>query len=226
MRGAKKVCEPAGIGAWTRSGDGRPLPSKKALCFFTVASVLGSSACEPELVVGRWDCVTSAEGGASSMEDPPPDQAISLPWSTGFEDGFCGFSRAGGFCYVNPEASNEITSSPVHSGTSAAAFHIAGDPALDGLQARCARQGTLPAAAYYGAWFFIPDTVTATDNWNLFHFDGDTADVAHGLWDVTLEVGPDGNLRAYAFDFLRMLPRRPTEPATVPVGAWFHLEAS
>jgi len=226
MREAKKVCEQTGTGASTRNGSGRSLPSKKnALVGLTLASLLSPWACAPELVVGRWDCVTPAEGGASAAGDPPPaDQAITLPWTTGFEDGFCGFYSAGGFCYVNPAASYEVTSSPVHSGTSAAAFHIAGDPAVDGLQARCARQGTLPAAAYYGAWFFIPDAVTATDNWNLFHFDGDTADVKHGLWDVSLAVGADGNLYAFVFDFLRMLIRLPTGPADVPIGAWFHLE--
>jgi hypothetical protein len=42
--------------------------------------------------------------------------------------------------------------SPVHSGSSAAAFHVAGDyPGIDGLQARCALDGVLPEAAYYGA---------------------------------------------------------------------------
>lgn len=180
-------------------------------------------ACEPELVIGTWDCDPSGQGGATGGE-VADDQPIALPWSTGFENGFCDFPAAGGFCYTNPAASYEVVSAPVRSGTSAAAFHVGGDPAVDGLQARCARQGTLPLAAYYGAWFFVPEVVTSTSNWNLFHFDGNSADEEHGLWDVSLALGANGVLSAYVYDFLRVTTRAATGPADVPVGAWFHLE--
>lgn len=126
---------------------------------------------------------------------------------------------------MNPLASYEIVTTPVRTGTRAAAFHVAGDyPAVDGLQARCARHGILPEAAYYGAWFYIPDSVTSTDNWNLFHFDGSGKDVQHELWDVSLELNPDGSLSAYVFDFLRMTTRQANAEGQVPVGEWFQLE--
>lgn len=231
MRKPKDVGEPARVGTSARSasaGNARPhlVPSKKgaqaASGLICVGALAASSfACEPELVIGTWDCAATAEGGAPGAA---VDQPVTVPWTTGFEDGFCGFSAPGGFCYRNPEASYEVVGFPVHSGSSAAALRVAGDPAVDGLQARCARQGTLPPAAYYGAWFYIPEAVTSTVNWNLFHFDGESADVAHGLWDVSLALGADGVLSAYVFDFLRMTTRPATGPATVPVGAWFHLE--
>src|SRR5690606_7528712 len=127
--------------------------------------------------------------------------------------------------YANPEASYAIVSSPVHSGAFAAAFQVTGDyPARDGLQARCARGGSLPEAAYYGAWFFVAAPVTFTDNWNLFHFDGNGADVHHDLWDVSRSAAPAGTLRAYVFDFLRMTTRTVEAAGDVPVGKWFRLE--
>lgn len=211
----------------TGSGDAPALPSKKVTRVRVHTALLlaaGTSACAPELVIGTWDCSGLAQGGAANLAPPAtPTEPTAFPWSTGFEDGFCGFEATGGFCYANPDAAYEVVSAPVHGGARAAAFHIAGDPSQDGLQARCARQGMLPERAFYGAWFFVPTTVTASDNWNLFHFDGDTADVEHGLWDVSLRALPDGTLSVYVFDFLRMRTLSP-EGVTVPVGSWFHLE--
>ncbi|HEU5075799.1 MAG TPA: hypothetical protein VFU02_16515, partial [Polyangiaceae bacterium] len=161
------------------------LGSRRARAFgsrFSIAAALACASCEPTLVVGTWTCNADSEGPL-----PPADtskrEALELPWETGFENGFCDYADTGGLCYANPAASYELVSSPVRSGTRAAAFHVAGDTALDGLQARCARHGVLPEAAYYGAWFYVPTAVTSTNNWNLFHFDGDGADVHHDLWD-------------------------------------------
>src|SRR6187551_76969 len=98
--------------------------------------------------------------------------ALALPWSTSFENGFCDYAVASGYCYGDTRASFEIVSSPVHSGNSAAAFNIVVDDAFDGLQARCVRHGQLPEAAYYSAFFFIPSAPTFANNWNLIHFQG------------------------------------------------------
>jgi len=217
------------MGAWglgrPTAGSGGPtrVPSKKSAAWLW-ATLLMLPACEPELTIGAWECAGSAQGGAPNGSPPTtPEGPVTVPWSSGFEDGFCGFGTDGGFCYANPAASYELVRQPVHSGTYAAAFHVVGQ-AEDGLQARCARQGSLPAQAYYGAWFYVPDPVTASDNWNLFHFDGETADIEHGLWDVSLLASPTADPSLYVFDFLRMTTHTPVGPPRVPVGQWFHLE--
>lgn len=185
----------------------------------SVGLALTCLSCEPTLVVGSLTCDSDNEPDSLVTEE------LVLPWETSFEDGFCGYTDAGGYCVVNAEAAYAIVTSPVHSGTSAAAFQVSGDYADtgDGLQARCARHGILPEAAYYGAWFYIPNPVTSSNNWNLFHFDGNGRDVQHELWDVSLGV-EGGTLRAYVFDFLRMTTRPVDAGGEVPVGEWFHLE--
>src|SRR5262245_13516037 len=145
-------------------------------------------ACEPKLVAGTWDCpkVTSADAGTDPALDP--DLApIAIPWSSGFEDGFCGFTRVGGFCYQTGDDTFTAVTSPVHSGSKSAEFKISAEPPGGG-QARCVRRGQLPAAAYYGAWYYIPVAATDLDNWNLFHFQtgsGEEGAPLHGIWDIT-----------------------------------------
>ena len=187
----------------------------------SIAVALLCLSCEPTLVVGSYTC--SADAGPLPPADTSITEAVELPWETGFEDGFCDYADSGGLCYANPAASYELVDTPVRSGTHAAAFHIAGVEG-DGLQARCARHGILPEAAYYGAWFYVPVPLTSINNFNLFHFDGEGADVHHDLWDVSLELDADGELSAYVFDFLRMMARPTGALGRVPVGEWFHLE--
>ncbi|HKU39629.1 MAG TPA: heparin lyase I family protein [Polyangiales bacterium] len=154
-----------------------------------------------------------------------PDETgpVASSWSTGFEDEFCDYEQVGGFCYAGPSASYTTVTTPVHSGHSAAAFEIvAGD--TGGHQTRCVRQGMFPATAYYGAWYFIPATATNMGNWNLLHFRGGTPSDQHGLWDVSLINGANGELEAVLLDFLNGTTRRATQRTPVPIGRWFHLE--
>ena len=151
---------------------------------------------------------------------------LAIPWSTGFENEpddtwTPGDSSA---CYATAGASFQIVTSPVHGGQHAAAFTV--DTAVASpSQTRCLKQGVLPAAAYYGAWYYVPTQATSTGNWNLLHFQGaDVADGtnAHGLWDVSLANASDGTLQTVVYDFLRS--RLLQTSTAVPVGAWFHLE--
>ena len=177
------------------------------------------AACEPTLTVGDWTC---SEDG--SPPDPPDIRSpIALPWSTGFENRFCDYTQLGGFCYAAPAASYETVTEPVHSGRYAAAFEITSRNA-DAYQARCVRQGMLPTAAYYGAWYFVPAPATNTSNWNLLHFQGGDPSMQHGLWDVSLVNGDNGALEVSVFDFLSGRTRRAATPKPIPIGAWFHLE--
>jgi len=184
--------------------------------------LLGSSAlcaCEPTVTVGEWTCSQNGSPDAT----PPRTAPIALPWSTGFEDRFCDYSAAGGFCYLGSPATYEIVTSPVHSGRHAAAFTVrAGDPS--GFQARCVRQGVLPQKAVYGAWYYVPALARNSAVWNLVHFQGGDPSAQHGLWDISLVNGASGDLELVVYDFLHQVARNPAPPTPVPIGSWFHLE--
>jgi hypothetical protein len=184
-----------------------------------------SLGCEPELVVGAWACpapAPSSDGGAVAYAD----KVVEAPWSTSFELDWCDYTRAAGFCYSAPAATYDIVETPVHTGRRAAAFSVIGDPAANAGQARCFREGVLPANAQYGAWFYVPSSANNTGNWNLMHFQGGVPPDFHGLWDVSLGSNDDGSLYLYLFDFLGPGVRRPTDTSAlpVPIGAWFHVE--
>jgi hypothetical protein len=196
------------------------------------AAALGGLACvagpgcAPSVVVGDWACaqaVEPADAAASSADGG----ALDIPWSTGFEDGFCDYASALGYCYAAGGSAYTVVSSPVHSGRYAAAFTVdSRDTPLTGTQTRCVRQGILPAAAYYGAWYFVPAVQNNGQTWNLFHFEGGDGPNAtlHGLWDVSLVNAQDGGLHVAIFDFLaNMVPDTSAVP-DIPIGAWFHLE--
>lgn len=196
-------------------------PSKKRT-WLLLATGLALLGCEPKLVVGKWSCPAAVDnaGGDGNVSTEAP---VTVPWATGFENGFCDYTAALGFCYERGGGSYEVVTSPVHSGHSAAAFSIStGD--LDGAQTRCVRRGALPRAAYYSAYFYVPSAPSAAANWNLMHFRGTEAGFSHGLWDVSLAPQRDGNLRVVVFDFLRGMERSTSNVPVVPIGAWFQLE--
>jgi hypothetical protein len=177
-------------------------------------------ACEPKLVVGEWTC---SENGAVTTP-PAKTDPVALPWSTGFENRFCDYSELGGFCLDDPLASVQIVTSPVHSGNFAAAFSVASALSEAGYQARCVRQGALPTAAYYGAWYYVPALATTSTNWNLLHFHGGDPSAQHGLWDISLVNGASGDLELAVFDFLHGLTRQAASPVPIPIGSWFHIQ--
>jgi hypothetical protein len=152
-------------------------------------------------------------------------EAIRLPWSTGFEDGFCDYAPPTGFCYATGSASYKLVTSPVHSGHYAAAFSV---DIVDGgaAQVRCVQEGVFPTAAYYSVWYYVPALVENTGVWNLVHFQGgDAGQALHGLWDVSLINSSDGGLTTTLYKF--PLPEAGgiaiAGPA-IPIGQWFHVE--
>jgi hypothetical protein len=194
-----------------------------------IAAISCLSACKQPLVVGQYKCpVSSSEAGSPpSKTDPLP-----VPWSSGFENQFCDYPGADeqGWCYGYPPASFRVVSSPVHTGQFAAEFTVlTGTDAGSSPQARCSRQGVLPAEAYYGAWYFIPEITTLAtdkDNWNLFHFQGGNSDATsqHFLWDVSLINGPSGDLNLRVFDdFQQGKDKNAIATKSVPFGKWFHI---
>jgi hypothetical protein len=167
---------------------------------------------------------STAEAGVA----PDPDAAVGS-WTTSFERGFCEYASPVGFCYMYGPASYSVVTSPVHSGKYAAAFTVqgVGDAGVPG-QARCVEQGVFPAAAYYGAWYYVPAEAVNGGTWNLFHFQGSTCPTGcwQSLWDVSLvNMGSSsGPLHVILYDALNgMVPNASAVPP-IPIDQWFHLE--
>jgi hypothetical protein len=187
------------------------------MALVVLAAASGLFGCEPKLDVGAWMC--SADAAVPTGITAP----VAVPWSSSFENQFCDYAAVAGYCYSAPRASYRTVTSPVHSGSHAAAFSVnSGSP--DSQQTRCVRQGTLPNAAYYGAWYFIPDVATNNALWNLIHFQTTEPRAEPGLWDVSLVNGANGDLELVVYDFLNQAVRRPATPTPVPIGSWFHIQ--
>lgn len=180
------------------------------------------------MVVGSWKCLTSP-GPAGPPDDAglptPLTDAVAVPWSSGFEDGFCGYEDAKGFCYAHQGAAYTSVLSPVHSGRRAAAFSLDLADAGSEADARCVREGSFPHDAYYGAWFYVPSVPQKTTNWNLIFFQGGSGDRDgwQKLWNVTLVSIGAGKLGLNVFDILNNQGRGPDNPREIPIGAWFHV---
>ena len=183
--------------------------------------LLAASGCQPTVIIGVRVCDAQPDGG----EDADASVPVDVPWSTGFEDGFCDYGLPAGFCFATGNSSFYLVTSPVHSGRYAAAFKVDVDAADAGTQARCVRQGMFPTKSYYGAWYFIPETAQNSGNWNLLHFQGGTpGQTLLGFWDVSLVNQGDGGLGLYLYDFFNMVTYPTDPPPSVPTNRWFHLE--
>jgi hypothetical protein len=193
---------------------------------FGVASVLllgGPTACHPQLDIGERTCSADDTSGRPSRAIVDRDAPVAAPWSSGFENGYCDYTELAGFCYTDPSASREIVTSPVHSGRYAAAFTVQAG-ADGGSGTRCVRQGELPTAAYYGAWYFIAESATPTINWNLFHFrSGENLSNTHGVLDVSLVQSEQG-LELAVFGVSHTSIGESIDPPPVPIGSWFHVQ--
>ena len=183
-----------------------------------VATTFYLGACKQPLVVGEYKCpVSSMEGGTTPSKTDP----ISIPWSTGFENQVdCDYKEVGGSCYGFPPASFRVVASPVHTGEFAAEFTVVtGTDAGAQPQGRCIREGVFPAEAYYGAWYYIPESATNTGLWNLFHFQG--GDDYHGLWDVSLVNGStDGSIGALNLHVYDFLNKTHADGPPIPIATW------
>jgi hypothetical protein len=184
------------------------------------------AACDPHVIVGAdpGDSGAAPEDGELTT-DAGTFSPLIVPWSTGFETGLGDWTADNqGACYFLGGGSYRAVTSPVHSGTQAAAFTVNPSGNFDS-EARCYRQGVLPQAAYYGAWYYVPAPAFNAGNWNLFHFRGGSSTVqalTHGLWDVSLVNDPDAGNDTSVYDFFTMQPLE-AGPA-IPIGQWFHLE--
>ena len=199
--------------------------SARAAAALAVACL--ASACEPTVVIGS--CAEASAAGAAGVAGASASSsadAVTVPWSTGFEDGLCDYASQG-YCYGRHGATLEIVQAPVHNGQFAAAFTVNGNAtntSEDRSQARCVRRGVMPKSASYGAWYLIPELHTSDANWNLFHFLGVTETESHALWDISLANDTDGELVLTVFNFLRGVHPPIANPPAIKIGTWFHLE--
>lgn len=182
--------------------------------------LVGASGCAPTVAIGSLCSQGAADGGPT----PDPDAAVITPWHTGFEGAFCDYVPPMGFCFDTGSGSFQLVTSPVHSGQYAAAFTVM-TGSDGGSQVRCVRQGVFPSAAYYGAWYYVPEPATNSGLWNLFHYQGGVpGQTLHGLWDVSLVNLNDGGLHISLFDFLAGETPDASDVPPIPIGRWFHLE--
>ena len=202
-------------------------PGALAMVAATLAIAGLALACEPTVVIGSCSGLTQADAGAVDASTAVDEEQVAVPWSSGFEDGVCGFHAAGGFCYGRHGANLEIVESPTpRPGKFVAAFTVSGDTTTaNRSQARCVRQGVMPKSAAYGAWYFIPALAISDGNWNLFHFLGGTSEAdSHPLWDVSLANDPSGQLELSVFNFLTGIHPLTAGVGPIPIGRWFHIE--
>jgi len=189
-------------------------------------------ACEPTVLIGSCAEPSAVEasdaGDAGGAGGAANEDAVSVPWATGFEDGLCGYHSQRGYCYARHDATIEIVRSPVHSGQFAAAFTVNGiTTTANRSQARCVRQGAMPKSATYGAWYRIPALQTSDGFWNLFHFLGTVPGAEpRPLWDVSLVNDSGGALKLIVRNLLKV----PSESSpisgapAIPIDKWFHVE--
>jgi hypothetical protein len=53
---------------------------------------------------------------------------------------------------------------------------------------------------------------------------GGEADLRHGLWDVSLHNGDDGQLYLHLFNQLNNVIHNPPVERAIPIGEWFHIQ--
>jgi hypothetical protein len=160
------------------------------------------------------------------------DVGSNVLWTAFFEgDNFNEWTDSGGAATASPAPPNTITvsSQRAHHGTYAAELTIDAGP--DGTQenAGMALSGSLPVAAYYSAWYYIPQSVTVGTFWILFKFrmrkvaDDPTTDGE--LYDLEVVNLPDGEMTPQLYDHRSGVVPLDLPGLVIPVGVWFQLEA-
>jgi len=171
---------------------------------------LAGSACSPRLDVGSdvlW--VARFEGNSFDEWNGAPGGRADVP--------------------VPPDTS-EISSEHPRNGAFAAKLTV--NAGSDGAQHNVGlgRKGSLPAAAYYSAWYYIPRTIAVGGFWVIFKFRqraaADDAGSEGELFDIDLKQTPAGEMTLELYDFRIAGARSLDVPEPIlPVGVWFQIEA-
>jgi hypothetical protein len=192
---------------------GSVIVSRGVLSTALVATMFatGSIGCSPRLDVGS-DVLWVALFEGNNLNE----------W-TGVEGGGLGVSST-------PPDMVEVSTERPHRGGFAAKLTI--DAGSDGVQqnAGLVRKGSLPEAAYYSAWYYLPRTVAVGGFWVVFKFrqrsNADDPASERELFDLDLVQAPGGEMMLELYDH-RVAAAAPLDDPSpiVPVGVWFHIEA-
>ena len=205
----------------------RPAPEVHRSCIFKwllfTVSMLG---CESTTVIASFSCPKSTNANLVDAADAAAgagnaDSTFTLPWSSGFENGWCDYQDGNGFFAESGTQHKEVVTSPVHSGAFAAAFTV--DAASEG-QMRAVHTGPMPMEAFYGAWYYVPALAKNTGLWNLINFQGDNSENLGHLWDISLLNNGNGDLRLEVFSYWITDGPDQTNHPPIPIGKWFHIE--
>jgi len=180
------------------------------------------------LSIAAVGAVAGAIAGCGGRADVGSD----VLWSARFETGsFSEWMSAAGGSVSAPAPPNvaEIASDRVHRGGFAARLTIDAATGAGQQSVALARKGSLPAAAYYSAWYYLPRTITVDGYWVLMKIrKRDVADdpATEGeLFDVDLVSMPTGEMGLQLFDHRSQGNAPLLANPVVPVGVWFQLEA-
>lgn len=199
--------------------------ARRASCA-VLAAACELSACRPNVSIGSRTCSEDGRDDAALDQSVDASPPIAPNWSTDFENRFCDYRLPGGYCYPDLPGLFEIVTSPHRSGQHAAAFKVTSDDDTAN-QARCVRQGALPSAAYYSAYYYVPGMATVKNgNWNLFHFNGGVDwDHIEQLLDVSLVNAKSGGLQLalYGPPNHAQIGSTATAPA-IRIGDWFRIQ--
>lgn len=189
-------------------------PSRSSMARATVWGVL--------LAVG------SAEGCGGNV-----DLGSDILWTATFEGGTLDeWTNAKGGQVVMPPSpgSIQVSTDHVHGGHYAADLVIDAESSSGQQNAVLAREGDLPMAAYYSAWYYVPVTVQVSDFWVIFKLRRrsvvDDASTVGELFDVDLVNDTEGEMTLQVYDFRAnsAVPLQ-VQGLVVPVGVWFQIEA-
>jgi hypothetical protein len=182
------------------------------------------------LSVAFAGAVAGAIAGCGGRADVGSD----VLWSSTFETGsFSEWLNApGGAVSAPPSPPNvaEVSADRVHRGGFAARLTIEAGAGAGQQSVGLSRKGSLPAEAYYSAWYYLPRTITVNGYWVLFKIrkrDGADDPASEGeLFDVDLVSMPTGEMSLQLYDHRTQdnVPLQIPSPV-VPVGGWFQLEA-
>ena len=161
------------------------------------------------------------------------DVGSDVLWSARFEtNDFSEWSSVpGGAATAFPAPPNTIVvaSEHAHHGTYAAKLTIDAGPGGAQENAGFRLAGGLPVAAYYSAWYYVPETVTVGGFWTVFKFrmrtvaDDPTSDTE--LYDLDIDTAPGGEMTLQLYDHRAGNIPLDVQGVVLPVGAWFQLEA-
>jgi len=165
---------------------------------------------------------------------PRVDVGSDLLWTALFEGGNLNewTGVPGGAAQATPSPPNTIavTTAAAHHGSYGAQLTIDAGP--DGVQENAGldRKGDLPVAAYYSAWYYLPQTVSVGTFWLIFKFRqrtvADDPSTEGELYDVDLINTPGGEMTVALYDH-RIAADVPLDVASpiVPISVWFQVEA-